>query len=318
MRLEWRDYSLPGSESGARPGDDESGRLVIDTDADPRDLSFRKSDPVRATTLAPEQVDRFNSDGFLAPLPVFDDAELTRMRNYIDDLVTKVVEAPDPRNAYSIINYQLVCRGLYEIIKNPTILSYARDILGDDFVCWNTHLFYKSPHDPKAVPFHQDAVYWPLSPSRTVTVWIAIDDADEDNGAVEFVPGSHLLGPLDHEQRSLDGTRALKREAVGVPAGGPRYTNVLRAGQVSLHSDLLLHGSPANTSGRRRAGLTLRYASADVRPVPGAEWYVYATTHCGGDVPAHWPNRRRPSSEHPELLSHLWGDFDGNTYSRRR
>ena len=37
------------------------------------------------------------------------------------------------------------------------------------------------PHDGKAVAWHQDASYWPLSPSKTVTVWLAIDDADVDN-----------------------------------------------------------------------------------------------------------------------------------------
>lgn len=97
----------------------------------------------------------------------------------------------------------------------------------------------------------------------------------------------------------------------GAPLEGPQVTNDLRAGEVSLHSDLLLHGSAANTSGRRRAALTIRYAAADVRPLRGADWYVNAASHCRGTIPAHWPNRRRPTSEHPELLSHLWGDFDG-------
>ena len=39
----------------------------------------------------------------------------------------------------------------------------------------------------------------------------------------------------------------------------------LKAGEISMHSDLLLHGSEANESDRRRCGLTLRYCAADVR-----------------------------------------------------
>jgi len=42
----------------------------------------------------------------------------------------------------------------------------------------------------------------------------------------------------------------------------------LTAGQMSIHSDLLLHGSGANESDRRRCGLTLRYCTADVRAQP--------------------------------------------------
>jgi phytanoyl-CoA dioxygenase PhyH len=310
VRLEWRDYSISnrGRAAGAQG---PASRLVVDTADDPRDLSFHPADPAKARTLAAEQVEYFNANGFLSGLDIFDGDETARIQRYISDLVEKVVSAPDPRNEYSIFNYQLVCRGLFDIIQTPRILDLAEDILGKDFVCWNTHLFYKPPHDPKEVPFHQDAVYWPMTPARTVTVWIALDDVDPGNAAMQFLPGTHLLGAVDHEQRSLDGTRALRREAVGASLDGPRYSNTLRAGQASLHSDLLLHGSAANNSARRRAALTIRYAGAEVRPLRGAEWYVSATTHCRGTIPGHWPNRRRPTSEHPELLSHLWGDFDG-------
>ena len=39
----------------------------------------------------------------------------------------------------------------------------------------------------------------------------------------------------------------------------------LEAGEASIHSDLLLHGSDSNSSDRRRCGLTLRYCTPDVR-----------------------------------------------------
>lgn len=315
MRLQWREYSISGHGLGKPAAETASAQLVIDTDADPRDLSFRAASTSDNKVLTDDQIRFFNENGFLPSLPAFGAAEISEIRQYIDDLVRKVVEAPDRRNAYSIFNYQLVCRGMYEIIQTPAILDYAEDLLGKNFVCWNTHLFFKGSHDPMRVPFHQDAVYWPLTPSRTVTVWLALDGVDEENAAMRFLPGSHLEGPVIHEQKSLDGTRALKREAVAPGSHGAYFTNALRAGEISVHSDLLLHGSAANMSSRRRAGLTIRYAPADVRPLPGAEWYVNSSVHCRGTIPGHWPNRRKPSSEHPELLSHLWGDFDGTPYS---
>jgi non-heme Fe2+,alpha-ketoglutarate-dependent halogenase len=139
------------------------------------------------------------------------------------------------------------------------------------------------------VPLHQDAVYWPLSPSNSVSVWIAIDDVDGDNAAMQFVPGSHILGPLLHESKTLDGTQVLKRQAVNPESFDPHYTNTLRAGEISVHSDLS-YGSHANTSNRRRAGLTIRYSSAKVRPVPGWEHWIGVVVHCRGSVPDYWPN----------------------------
>ena len=309
MKIEWRNHSLLGKDAGG------AAPVVIDTGSDPRDLRFRPADPAKAKVLSGEQVARFNDEGLLGGLRVFEPGELAAIDAYIDDLVRKVDEAPDRRNAYSIINYHVVCRGLYDLTQTPVILDYVEDILGPDFVCWNTHLFAKSPYDPKEVPFHQDSVYWPLSPSNTVTVWLALDDVDEGNAAVQYVPGSHLPGPMEHRQRELDGTRTLGREVAEMNGDQPTRMNTLSAGEVSIHADLLLHGSAANTSPRRRAALAIRYAATDIRPIEGAEWYLSTTVPARGVVPEHLSLRRRPTSEHPELMSKVWGDFDGNAYT---
>ena len=47
------------------------------------------------------------------------------------------------------------------------------------------------PGDGKTVSWHQDASYWPLTPSKSVTLWLAIDDADTENAAMRVIPGSH-------------------------------------------------------------------------------------------------------------------------------
>ena len=72
--------------------------------------------------------------------------------------------------------------------------------------------------------------------------------------------------------------------------GEPVYVE-LRAGEASLHSDLLLHGSEANYSARRRCGLTLRYTSGDVRAYLG--WDQKGVV-VAGEPPPHWANRTRP------------------------
>jgi non-heme Fe2+,alpha-ketoglutarate-dependent halogenase len=137
------------------------------------------------------------------------------------------------------------------------------------------------------IPLHQDAAYWPLSPSHTVSVWLA-----------------------------LDGTRVLGRQVVDPGGYGARVTNTLAAGEVSLHSDLLLHGSGANRSDRRRAGLTIRYAAGEVKPLPPWESWFKPAFHCRGRLPDHWPNRMRPDGEHPEKMAKFTGEFDGNPVTK--
>lgn len=281
-------------------------------DAPGRDLRFHPADPARARTLSPEQVEHYNTEGFVAPLEVFDEAKATEVRTYIDGLLDAVVSADDRRNSYSINSYHHVCAGLWDIVTDGRVVDLVADILGPNIVCWGSHLFAKMPGDGKEVPFHQDAVYWPLTPSKTVTVWLAVDDADAGNAAMQFVPRSHLEGALEHEVLGLDGTRVLGRRVKGIEHRPGRYVDELRAGQASLHSDLLLHGSDANASDRRRAGLTMRYAAADVRLIEGYDIWRKSAVHLrDGDPDGFWYNRRRPDGERPELMADFWGDFDG-------
>ena len=47
------------------------------------------------------------------------------------------------------------------------------------------------PLDGHATPWHQDGQYWPIRPLATCTVWLAIDDANIENGCLRFIKGSH-------------------------------------------------------------------------------------------------------------------------------
>lgn len=277
-----------------------------------RAFAFQPVDAARAITLSKAQIEHFNTNGFIAPLPVFGADEMAPIREYFDDLIDTVVSSDDRRNSYSINAYHLVCEGLYDLVVEPRILDYVQDILGPNFVAWGSQVFCKLPGDRSEIPLHQDAPYWPFTSTKSVTVWLAIDDVDVENASMEFVPGSHLLGPLPHVELALDGSRVLKH-AVAEPARfSERYHDVMTAGSCSLHTDLLLHGSPPNASERRRAGLTMRYTAADVGIMPGAESWLKPTVHCRGDIPGRWPHRRPPAGEHPEKMAAFTGTFDGN------
>ncbi len=62
-----------------------------------------------------------------------------------------------------------------------------------------------------------------------------------------------------------------------------------------LRKDLLLHGSEANDSDRRRCGLTLRYSSADVQA--HLNWNRKGVIVSGTADPARWPGAQRPETD---------------------
>ena len=145
------------------------------------------------------------------------------------------------------------------------MLDYVEDLLGPNFVLWGSHFFCKIPGDGTQVAWHQDARYWPLKPHKTVTAWLAVDDSDEQNGAMRVIPGTHQTGIVKHEDSSLPGNQlALQVKKGEIDENRAEYLK-LKAGEISLHDDNLVHGSAANTSNRRRCGLTMRFCTTDVK-----------------------------------------------------
>ena len=157
----------------------------------------------------------------------------------------------------------------WRLAADPRILDVMRSVMGNDIFLLSTHFFCKYPEaDPQAfVAWHQDITYWGLEPPLALTAWYAIDDADTENGCMQVIPGSHLHGVLDHGTAEAAGNLLSINQEVAVSAADGRRAEdiVLRAGHMSLHHGQLVHGSLPNRSSRRRAGLTIRYITPDVR-----------------------------------------------------
>ena len=143
------------------------------------------------------------------------------------------------------------------------------------------------------MPWHQDASFWALSPARTVTVWLAIDDADAENSAMRFIPGTHDKGEM--EVQATGENAVFHKETAGVDKLGAPCTNTLKAGQMSMHADMLVHGSLPNTSDRRRCGLTLRYCPTSVEITDPAWAAGVEAILCRGDA-GTWKTHPRPDN----------------------
>ncbi len=255
-----------------------------------RDLVFRPASKETAQTLTSVQVDFFNQNGYLLPLPLFDSQEIAGFRQHFDKILEKTLSQGG--DSYSIVDPHLTDRSLYDLMFDTRIVAYIKDLVGPDIVCWSSHFFCKLPHDDTQVAWHQDAYYWPFTPASTVSVWLAIDDADRDNACMEFVSGSHRIGSIPHRLSRVEEKNVLRVTVDGIETHGKIVDVTLRAGQISLHADTLLHGSGANQSDRRRCGLTLRYGDANMQNLK--DWAKNGVMICGKDGRAQWGNPKRP------------------------
>lgn len=256
-----------------------------------RNLSFVKASTENPQSLTTSQVRKYNNEGYLMPFDGLPEGEINELRNFFDKILEEALAKG--KNSYSISTAHLKFGKIYDLMHYPAIIEPVQDLLGEDLVAWGSHFFCKMPNDGKRVPWHQDCPYWPLTPTRTTTVWLAIDDATPESANMRFIAGSHLEGVIDYEM-SDSPDDVLHREVKDAGKFGKPVDVTLKAGQFSIHSDLLLHGSEPNSSSKRRCGLTMRYASAEVQAYLGWEQKGFLVS--GKDEKGHWANLPKPQT----------------------
>jgi len=271
--------------------------MTIQTDAFPELDRVKKFFPLgveNTQLLTKAQIDQYNDQGYLFPFDIFSAEEITEIRAYFDDLLSKAMAAG--WNSYEITNWHKHCRSVYDLVTNSRILDYVQDLLGETLILRHSHFFAKLPGDGKRVSWHQDASYWPLTPSKVVSAWLAIDDTDVENGAMQVIPGSHKNAQVAFEKSSKTENNVLN-QTVHHPEkyGNDPVSLTLKAGQMSLHSDWILHGSEPNMSTRRRCGLAMRFLSSDVRAYN--DWNQHSIVCRGSEPTGHWANHPRPEKE---------------------
>jgi len=151
---------------------------------------------------------------------------------------------------------------------------------------------------PKFVAWHQDVTYWGLEPPLAVTAWYAVDDADAENGCMRVIPGTHSA-IREHGKSEREGNLLSINQEVRVTEAeeASAVDAALRAGEISLHHGVLVHGSNPNLSNRRRCGLTIRYVPPYVKQVAinsqGRNWAGILVR--GRDDYHHFGEREKPT-----------------------
>ena len=166
-------------------------------------------------------------------------------------------------------------RAVYDLLTHPPLLDLAAGLLGPELTANGDYWIRpKIPNDPSTTfAYHQDSFYyggevWPEL--RVLSVWLPLVDADEQNGCLSFVPGSHRHGAIPHRD-----TGTGQREPVDdiTTYGQPRPEPVA-VGDLIAFDNRTLHASGHNTTESE-----VRW-SIDLRYMPTGQSYAW---HAEGD-----------------------------------
>ncbi len=197
----------------------------------------------------------------------------------------------------------------------PEIAAVLLDALYVNF--WEDTTFIKTPGAVQRTAFHQDKGYFQISGDKCCVVWIALDDVDADNGALEYVRGSHRWGEefapnVFFAQTPLPGATGPRLPDI---EGDRERFDIVRIdaeiGDVIVHDVLTVHGAGGNrTADRNRRAISFRYCGDDIRyfEKPGAipQIGVESSIEDGAplasrDYPLVWP-RPFPGAELSRLF----------------
>jgi hypothetical protein len=169
------------------------------------------------------------------------------------------------------------------LVRHPGIVAVLSELLGPNIRFDQSKLNMKSAGFGSPVEWHQDWAFYPHTNDDLAAVGVMIDDADEDNGPMLVLPGSHL-GPIyDHHANgrfcgAIDLVRSNLDVSTAVPCLG-------RAGTITVHHARLVHGSATNRSNRPRRFLLHQYRASDAWPLlrwPG-DWEAWTSLLVSGE-----------------------------------
>jgi ectoine hydroxylase len=226
--------------------------------------------------LNQEQIDRYHEDGFLLLDSALDAAEVQALRAAFE----QDCEIPGPqlvaeegggpvRAVYASHHRQPEYAGL---TRDPRVLEPVQQLLTDDVYIYQFKINAKAAFGGEKWSWHQDFAAWRIADRlpapRQVNVAVFLDDVDEFNGPVIFLPGSHRSGLVNDARKDTakseqhldpEDIALTEQQLSGLVARRGMVSPKGAAGSVVFFSPEIVHGSAPNMSPFPRRLLIMTY-----------------------------------------------------------
>lgn len=222
--------------------------------------------------LSETDVEQYNEQGYhLYKQPVFSEA---KFKELLEIFETLLAGRGDDKRMDELDKPHFAEPRLFDFLMSDAVLDLVEPLIGPNIGLWSSHFIAKEPNVGRATPWHEDSTYWQGRLDRMdqiVTVWLALDRSDRENGCLRVIPGTHNNGFSEYESvDASQNTFNTEIRADQIDESQAIYFE-LNPNEASLHDGRIIHGAEANTSDRRRAGYTMRYFSMETKFDPEAK-----------------------------------------------
>lgn len=199
----------------------------------------------------------YDQHGFVIVRQLLPETEFADLRSNLDRYIRDVVPSlPDSDAFYHDRTRPETLKQMQRMGCDPFFLEYAKHprwkelaetLIGEPAAADQPEWFNKPPATNHVTPPHQDNYYFCLAPSNVVTIWMALDTVDAENGCLRYVDGSHRQGFRRHARSKI----------LGFSQGIVDYLSddftrevaaCLQPGDVVAHHGMTIHRADANLS----------------------------------------------------------------------
>jgi ectoine hydroxylase len=223
--------------------------------------------------LSADQVKRFNEDGFLIVEKLFNHDEM--------DLLLKIARADRERvqgawnvndtggNRSKIWLQNDLGQDIYSaVVRSQRLVDSMETLLGGEVYHYHHKMTIKEPFVSGAWEWHQDYGYWYhngcLFPYMA-SCMIAVDPCTRENGCLQVLRGSHLMGRIEHGQVAGQTGADMERVTQAMERLELVYGTMAPGDGLFFHCNVL-HGSAPNQSPHPRWTLIGCYNAARNNP----------------------------------------------------
>ena len=234
--------------------------------------------------MSEELKQQFDQDGFIVVREFLTGDDFHNLNVEIDRYIRDVVPTLSDGKAFyqdktrpetlKQLQYMQLDPFFEEQRSNTRWVGLAEQLLGESVDVRGVEWFAKPPGTVHPTPPHQDNFYFCLNPCSVVTMWLALDSIDEENGCLHYVPGSHKLGIRPHSQTKVLGFS----QGITDYDEQDRENEVvikLQPGDLAIHHGAMIHRAEPNQSAtrHRRAFAFVCYGESAQRDTEAFERY---------------------------------------------
>lgn len=235
---------------------------------------------IKSETVSPKQDDFFSyyeENGYVVVPDMLADSEINVLREALTEVLQRAQGLTESNDEFSIAQgtdgrYQVrrvidpiaQHQAFLDAARHPRILDAVERLIGPNIELHHSKLNLKPPSSPNArFPWHQDYPFFPHTNYDLLAVLIHLDDANQQNGCLRVIPGSHHGGPRAH-RFAVGGAFTSELEDVSVAEDASQWAYAeATAGGVEIHHCNMIHSSTANLGNEPRSVLIFQYRAAD-------------------------------------------------------